>query len=1423
MIGREKLKNINYEIIHFVLVLQLIISFTGQFCFSQPVNKEIIERYTSDEGVIPLSDSKNKLVFQSFPPDFEYNAVRCIYRDHKGFMWFGTTDGLIRFDGINLYLYESDPDDPGSLSHNAINAIVEDKYGNLWIGTSIGLNVYNREKDNFNHIGNLNEDLSRLNTNYVSALFTDKNGCLWVGTFGDGVNVYNPENQSIIHYSYYINDPDSIISNRITSIAGDGEGNIWLGTQNGLYQFIEKTKEFRHYLSKEGNPVSLSNNNITSLALDPEGSLWAGTRGGGLNKLVKRNNGFLFERYMNDSRPGSISNDFILSLIADNVGQLWIGTENGGLNRFHKSTGTFEVFHVEEGNDYSLNSNSIWSLFYDNEGRLWIGTPTKGINVIDENFRKFELFQKNLFDKSSLTDNDVTGFAEDSQGNVWIATDGGGICRFIPETRKIDHTIINSGGSNFLVNNAIQCIVCDTGDNLWIGTWAGGIDRLDNSGRRIRNYKLESDQGGGDNNILGMFSAPDGTVWAGTAGSGLFRYDEKKEKFIQVLCENESGILNASSYVTSFHLESDGTFWIGTLSGLVILDETRDGCFECSDVSNISIQFAGMSSNMIDVIFEDSKQRLWFGSADYGLSLFDKKKNTFTVFQKKDGLPSNAIRGILEDDAGFLWIITNKGLSRFHYDSASFTNYTREDGLNSNELYVRSCLRTRGGEFYLGGENGFNVFNPENIKNNTFIPPVYLTNLKINNTPVEIGSENSPLENHIGETTEIIFNYKQTSFTIEFIALNYTHSTRNQYSYKLEGFDNDWNYIGNNRSASYTKIKPGKYVFMVKGSNNDGVWNNSPARLLITIRPPFWKTWWAVCIYILVVSSLIVAALNVWNERIKIKHQLKLEQLAREKEHELNELNIQYFTNISHEFRTPLSLILAPLESLLSSARSKNKEQLLVIHRNAVRLQQLTNNLMDIRKLEDGVMKLKVQHGDIVGFVKDVSSYFNLNSKQRQIDFIIESNDTSIQGWFDPEKLETILLNLLSNAFKYTSDKGRIRISINTLQAKDVKYKYGNNVRDIELDGQSVEIIIMDNGTGISPDELPYIFDKFYRSKSQDTKKKSGTGVGLTLTKGLIEMHHGSIWAESIPGSETRFTLILPVSRDSYRADELVLEPISVLQRTIIDDSREAAIESDKTRYAEPDKTEKRPEILIVEDNDELRAFLVNELGRKFNVTQAEDGKIGYELALRNIPDLIISDILMPQCTGIELCRLIKSDLKTCHIPVILLTAKTSISEQIEGIETGADVYITKPFSIQYLLAQINQLIQSRRELYAHFSQDVYIMPNKMADNELDQKFIQKAIDYIILNIVDTTLNVEGLAVAMNLSRSNVYRKIKALTGKTIVEFIKIVRLKQAIKLMETRKYSLAEIAYQTGFTSPSYFTKSFKDQYGKPPSEYLK
>jgi signal transduction histidine kinase/DNA-binding response OmpR family regulator len=673
---------------------------------------------------------------------------------------------------------------------------------------------------------------------------------------------------------------------------------------------------------------------------------------------------------------------------------------------------------------------------------------------------------------------------------------------------------------------------------------------------------------------------------------------------------------------------------------------------------------------------------------------------------------------------------------------------------------------------------------------------------------VPIGVEGSPLSKSIGETHEILLNHKQSSFTIEFVALNYIQGSKSQYAYILEGLENEWNLVGHKNSASYSYVKPGKYLFKVKGSNNDGLWNNTPATLKIIILPPFWQTAWAYTIYVVIFIALIFAFIRYRITRAKQIHLL-----------ELNQMKLQFFANISHELRTPLSLILSPAENILAYAR-KNKEikgQLELIYKNSNRLFRLVNEIMDFSKAEESKLTISVQSGDIVKFTQELSNFFSDEALRRQIDYQFIAEPASIEAWVDRDKYEKIILNLLSNAFKFTPDNGTISIKIeklaNNRQQLNAKKYSIPKVSSKEL----LKISVIDNGKGISPVDINKVFERFYQGSNEDYTYQTGTGIGLSLTKTLVELHHGKIFVTSEKGKETCFTILMPLGNNHFKKSEIIQEPIDISSK--ISESP-FSITEDKSNKPEPPQN--APTIMVVEDNYELRKYILSTLSVKYKILEAGDGEMGYNLAVENVPDLIISDIIMPNLSGIELCKQIKGNIVTSHIPIILLTAKITLEDQINGIETGADAYITKPFNVRYLEVITNNLIQSRQRLFKRFSQEVYILPKEITNNSLDQNFLENVINHIEENILSTELSVENLASHLLMSPGHIWRKIKSLTGQSTNEFIRTIRLKKAIKLIEEGNLNVSEIAYKVGFSSPAYFTKCFRKQYGKSPSRYF-
>ena len=1315
-------------------------------------------------------------------------------------MWFGTATGLIRYDGTTIHRYEHARGSTNTITDNRINAIFEDANNDLWIGTAQGLVIYNRDMDNFIDVDSIAGNKNHLNNRYITALSADRQGRMWIATHGQGINVYDPKTLTFTHLPANTDQSNVPPSNYVTSLFLAGN-TAWVGTKGGLKMY--NTTEMRP-LPLPVADQSLASKEITQVKGDASGKVWVTSLDREVIELTPQEERYLVHKTLLTQHLEGEGN--ILTLAVDTESNIWIAGENTGLIGLRSGTHQIVRFDAEESDVRKLPTNSIRYLYVDDTGILWVGTYNRGAYMIDNNAKKFDSYQRSEFARAGLQGYSVKSLAEDSEGNIWIASDGGGLGRLNTSTGQLqyDEKLNRKLGTHYL-----SALRTDDRGNLWVGTWGKGVYRVNLKSGEVHNYKIQSN-GFGDNKVFCLFQDSRRTIWAGSVGSGLFFFDPQSQAFVGLNEKMDPSYIRKSAYVSWILEDAHGSLWIATLFGLYRLDFRQNlydvALYEKND------QPDSIGSYDIQTIYEDRKKDLWFGTGDYGLALLPYGQQAFKHIRKQDGLISNVIRGILADHRGNMWISSNMGLSKYDPASNSFRNYTKEDGLPSNEFNANATLMGRDGKFYFGTDRGLVAFYPDSIRSNPIKPVVYLTDLKLNNQSVPIGAGGSPLRKHISLTRDIRLAYNQRSFAIDFVAINYGQSSRNQYCYKLDGFDQDWNCVGSSTRATYTNIDPGRYVFLVKASNSDGVASDVPARLSITIRQAPWKTWWAFLVYLLLALAIVYALLRIRIERVKFKSQLELERLAREKEQALSESKTQFFTNVSHEFRTPLSLITMPLENLMAmdGLPFNVKERLATIRTSAEKMTRLVNELMDFNKLESSKLRLRVQNGELVQFITDIASVFHDLASKRNIHFGIHSLVRSLDGWFDRDKLEKILVNVLSNAFKFTSDNGQINVIISS---RDL---FGGK----ELEKMRyLELSIIDNGIGIPAEELPFIFDKFYQAKSSESIPNPGTGVGLSLTKGLVELHHGSIRAESTPACETKFLIQIPIDRAAYIAEEISESPGYISSQDIA-----TAIKGNNVArngsgpHEDPDKAQ----ILVVEDNDELRKYIAMELRQQFVVLEAKDGKEGLDMAFERTPDLIISDILMPLKTGIELCQDIKSNLKTSHIPFILLTAKAMVDDQIAGIAAGADVYITKPFSIRFLEAHVNQIIESRQRLYSRFSQDVYLLPGKVTGNEIDKAFLQKAIDFIIANIQDPQLGVDSIAELFNLSRMQVYRKIKALTGKSVVEFIRMVRIKQALKLMEAHKYTLSEIAYETGFNSSSYFSRVFKEEYGKTPTEYL-
>jgi signal transduction histidine kinase/ligand-binding sensor domain-containing protein/CheY-like chemotaxis protein/AraC-like DNA-binding protein len=1369
------------------------------------VNNDIFERITTKDG-LPQS------------------TVSYIIQDKKGFMWFATNGGINKYDGYTIKTYSNIVGDKNSLSNDGSIFIFEDKDGYIWIvnGFNAGLDKFDPVNESFTNYMNDPDDSTSISSNTIYSVMQDKSGNIWICT-NNALNLVVSEKKgdnTITKFRRFYN----VSFTGFLRAYEDRNGKLLLFADY-LYSLDRKTNKIHKTIQ-----LPFYAYQKLSISEDREGNLWLGNLADGVVKLVYNKKSQSYESVKLDILDGVATNNILI----DYKDQVWIGTENKGLFCFDPKENRLQNFLNDKTDVTSISDNDVVSLCADRSGVLWIGTYTQGVCKYNLNRKEFYHFKTIPGEKNSLSGDAISSIHSTVPGELWVGVDlGGGINRFVFDNNKVQRVIHykhNANKTNTIADDRILCLVQRKNGEVWAGS-PGYLTKIipekpgTNNHPVIKNYNLFIW-------TFCIYEDTQGVLWGGTWGGGLWRYDDSADKFIFYVNDPHNPLSLCDNIVWTISEDTSGNIWIGGRDkGLSILTakEKNKPSPQFLNFRHDEKKPNSLSNNTIQVISQDHTGTIWLGTTS-GLNKAIIKDNAFKdtqsgtaieffAYHLKDGLPSEFITGILEDKHDNLWISTTNGLSKFSIKNNFFINYSESDGLQSNEFTHNAYFKDQNGRMYFGGFSGFNAFYPDSIKSNPFVPEVVFTDLKILNTSVKVGEKvegDVILSKPVNDLSKIVLSHKNNVLTLVFAALHYTQTERNQYTYKLEGFDTDWNYVGNKREATYTNLNPGKYIFKVKASNCDGIWNNKYTSLAITILPPWWKTRWAKVFYLL----LVVMALYFFRKYTLIsanmKHQLMLEHIEKQKSEELSKMKIQFFTDISHELRTPLSLILSPLESLINTTSKLDyKNQLMLIYKNAERLYRLVNDLMDFSKVEDSKLDVKVQPGNIVKFTREIFGYFNEMALKQQIDYQFTTKYEEITSWFDSEKLERIIQNLISNAFKFTPFKGRIVVSVDKITPAELQGYSEKYIKGTEY----VCISIFDSGLGIAPEYLDKIFDRFYQVPVKEFSHLKGTGVGLALTKSFVDLHHGFITVKSEPKKKTIFKVFIPLGNSHFKPSEIIEKPIDTVK---LNDVKNLA---DGDSYMGNDLQvikKGKPKLVVIENNLELREYLVSRLGNNYSVISTDNGRSGYEKIVKLVPDLIVSDILMPEVSGSELCKNIRENIAICHIPVILLTAKATIEDIIEGIETGADAYVTKPFNLRYLESVIRNLIESRKILYKRFSHDIYAVPKEIATNPLDQDVLEKAINYVYDNISDPDLSVEGLARFLFMSRRNAYRKIKALTNQSINDFIRILRLKKALKLIDERKLSISEIAFNVGFSSHAYFTKCFREQFGKSPSEYL-
>jgi ligand-binding sensor domain-containing protein/signal transduction histidine kinase/DNA-binding response OmpR family regulator len=1341
------------------------------------------------------------------------NTVNCILKDSRGYLWIGTNDGLNRYDGYQFAVFRNNRQDTASLSDNKVYAILEDRQGRLWVGTKNGLNLYDRRRNEFQRFRNQEEEVLR--GNFIRSLMQDRTGTIWLGTIDGDLKRLDPGQEHFVSVSLHNEFVSRDQIRDIASIIEDQQGQLWfVSTAHGLFRYdrVSKQTVFLPFPGKTEPPMP------KKLYEDSQGQIWVATQGNGVYRLDRTR-----ERIDRLSvSTGAMHNDVAKDVIEDEKGRIWIATDGGGIAIYDPQRQSFNHLSYVVHQPYSLGSNAVYSFYKDQEGILWVGTFDAGISIYNKNQKAFHLVGVHPHDGKGLSHRSVLCFLEDSRQTIWIGTDGGGLNRFDRETQRFTYYRQEEG--NGLSSDVITALREDRQGRIWIGTYQGGLQCMEN-GRITAAYRYDGEDTTGlrNNNVWSILEDRAGRLWIGTLG-GLDRLDPVTGRIEHYWTANSPRAMHLER-VTELYEDRQGAIWVGG-KGLRYIDPETGKLQKLGGPAG-----AALETYDIRAFYEDGAGRFWVATEGGGLFLLDRKSRLVESFTVADGLPSNAIHTLLEDDSGYLWMSTNQGISRFlpsallskdrETGMPVFRNYCKKDGLQSNQFSYSAGIRTDDGALYFGGINGFNYFFPAEIQDNPYRPTVEITGLKIYDRYVDVHSENSPLDRSISELESLTLPFGQSKlFSLEFTALNFTSSEKNRYAYTLEGFMDDWSHIGNQRSVTFTNLNPGSYRFRVKASNNDGIWNEEGASLQLNILPPWWKTNWAYAGYILLFALILLAFRYTLLSRERMKNDLKIKDLQREKAEEVNRMKLAFFTNISHELRTPLTLIAAPVERMLSASdlKQETRHQLEMVRRNTSRLLMLINQLLEFRKIEDNKIQLNVKNGDLVRFVEEVKEIFSELAASKDIELDFRSDFAVLPTQFDRDKLEKILYNLLSNAFKFTS--GRVVIRLRRPAGPEAEI----------LSSPCFCIDVEDNGPGIPADQQVLIFDRFYQigkyRQGKDNLASTGAGIGLAYAKAMTELHGGAILLKSAPGQGACFTVVLPRRPAAPDPSEPEMENglVSASPLPLISgmEERSPARENRLATLMAIAQSKEKPLLLIVEDHADVREFIRDSFEQQFRVMEAADGMEGEELALRHIPDIIISDIMMPKRDGISLCQQLKADDRTRHVPVLLLTANTSEERWIEGLETGADDYVTKPFKFRILEARVHNLIRSRALLKKHFSRNM-MHPGPLNIESADQVFLQKAVTVIEENLSESTFGVNEFAQELGMSRSVLYRKFSALTDLSVKEFINMIRLKRAAQLLVSEAgLSVAEVAYSVGFSDSQYFSKKFKKFFHCTPTQYV-
>jgi len=1334
------------------------------------------------------------------------NEVVAIYKDSRGFVWFTTNTGLNRFDGERVKVFDRSSDGPVGSYYDALKKIVEDDQGNLWmLGNKYVMFDWRKEV----FVNNTDSILKRMGVpSSPVSIRVDQFKNFIVAYPHKGIFKYEPKNKKLTAFAPS-SDPATISENEIVEIALKDEF-VWILHKDGLLERLD-TRTGRIDLRESylhGKPV---NPLIPkSIFIDADHDVWVypGLNNRGISCYSKASG--QWKQLDIDTKP-ALSNTFVRGVVADSHGLIWIATDHGGINLFDKKKNSINVIQSDEFNNTSLRQNSVVSLYCDPQGTVWAGTYKYGVSYYHPEMYKFPSTKIIRGDSPRSEIFDCSSIMKDHQGHLWLGTNGKGLIKFNEHTGESQFFRNKRGDLTSLSSDIVTALVEDHAKNIWVGTFMGGLNVYD--GKQFSRYEVheKSKNTLSNQSIYGLTEDAQQHLWIATLGGGVDRLDPKRTTFKNFNRENSN---LRSDFMLSAFRDTDGV--IGFTSDIGVY-KVGSGQQIASYFSNSHFQDYAASVPVYQLM-KDSKGRVWLATKR-GIKIFDNERGKFSTLTLADGLSSDDVRVLAEDRNGNIWAGTSNGLSRIQYipdndghkQKSIISTFDLSDGLTGMVFNPNAAYIDKTGKIYMGTTVGYVAFYPWEIPVNDIVPHARFTELLLSNeviNPEDKKGDHLILPRSIVDLDQIVLKYNETNFTIRFSALNFIHPEKNKYRYKLEGVDKEWIEISRSTGfASYSNLNPGHYVLRVYAGNEDNIWSSEPIEMQILVNPPFWFSWWAIAIYILAF---------VWLVRLFIKYRLKrkqdqLDQNARmleaNKLHEIDQLKLKFFTNISHEFKTPLSLIISPLEMLMKNYSYPEQQTALgVMYKNAQKLLTMVNDILDFRKLDQDKAKLNISSGNIVEFVREISTSFLSIAAEKSIKLTFTTNHQYLELRFDKDKMYMVVSNLISNAFKYTKNGGHVDVSVDIAET----------VVDHQID-KKLCIKVSDTGIGIAKEHLDHIFNRFYRIDSNDTHGIAGTGVGLHIVSEFVKLHAGSVDVNSELGKGTIFTVNIPMTKEVYDENKQDIiysgKETEKYEDRCIDSAEQTKEKAGNSVYT----------LLIIDDNEDFRLFLKDLFVSDYSVISARDGQHGYDLAVEHVPDIVLCDVMMPNVDGYAFCRKIKQDIRTSHIPVVLLTAKCSDENQFQGMEAGADAYISKPFNIDILRVTLANIARRQKQLQEKFRAKVDITTTRTDVVSMDQKFIQKAVSIVEANIERTDFLVEDLCREMAMSRVNFYKKILALTDKTPSEFIRFIRLKRAAELLAKSQMYVGEVAFLVGFNEPKYFRKYFKEEFGVTPNEYKK